>query len=139
MQSLSKNDLTDLLRFVEQQIVFTIESTRNVSHYNNFLTSMEATILFNSTCMCLQTIGETIRQIDNRTSGKLLPLYPDTPWKRVIGMRNIISHEYLSIDPEVIFATVKKRLPPLLADIRQILQDIKNGLRDAEIQSLAAK
>ena len=48
MQSLSKNDLTDLLRFVEQQIVFTIESTRNVSHYNNFLTSMEATILFNS-------------------------------------------------------------------------------------------
>lgn len=100
---------------------------------------MEATILFNSTCMCLQTIGETIRQIDNRTSGKLLPLYPDTPWKRVIGMRNIISHEYLSIDPEVIFATVKKRLPPLLADIRQILQDIKNGLRDAEIQSLAAK
>ena len=61
------------------------------------------------------------------------------PWKRVIGMRNIISHEYLSIDPEVIFATVKKRLPPLLADIRQILQDIKNGLRDAEIQSLAAK
>ena len=67
MQSLSKNDLTDLLRFVEQQIVFTIESTRNVSHYNNFLTSMEATILFNSTYMCLQTIGETIRQIDNRT------------------------------------------------------------------------
>ena len=61
------------------------------------------------------------------------------PWKRVIGMRNIISHEYLSIDPEVIFATVKKRLPPLLADIRQILQDIKNGLRDAEIQSLATK
>ena len=54
-------------------------------------------------------------------------------------MRNIISHEYLSIDPEVIFATVKKRLPPLLADIRQILQDIKNGLRDAEIQSLATK
>ena len=61
MQSLSKNDLTDLLRFVEQQIVFTIESTRNVSHCNNFLTSMEATILFNSTCMCLQTIGGTIR------------------------------------------------------------------------------
>ena len=92
-------------------------------------------VLFNSTCMCLQSIGETIRQVDDRTYGKLFSRYPSTPWKKVIGMRNIISHEYLSIDPQVIFATAKTRLHPLLTDIRQVLADIEAGLRDNELQT----
>lgn len=57
---MSKEELVDLLRFVEHQISFTLESTKDVGHYNDFLTSMEAVVLFNSTCMCLQTIGESI-------------------------------------------------------------------------------
>lgn len=48
-------------------------------------------------------------------------------------MRNIISHEYLSIDPQVIFATVKTRLHPLLSDLRRVLADIDAGLRDEEL------
>lgn len=84
-------------------------------------------VLFNSTCMCLQTIGETIHKVDDYTKGQLLVRYPSTPWKKVIGMRNIISHEYLSIDPQVIFATIKMRLVPLLTDLRRILRDIEDG------------
>lgn len=87
-------------------------------------------VLFNSTCMCLQTIGETIRKVDDITAGNLFILYPSTPWKKVIGMRNFISHEYLSIDPEVIFATVKIRLVPLLTDLRHVLADIDNVLQE---------
>lgn len=101
--------------------------------YHYFLTTQEGMILFNSTCMCLQTIGETIRQVDDRTHGQLFILYSDTPWKKVIGMRNIISHEYLAIDPQVIFATVKTRLQPLLISIRRVLADIDAGLRDNEL------
>ncbi|MFQ6911279.1 HepT-like ribonuclease domain-containing protein [Bacteroides faecis] len=29
------------------------------------------------------------------------------PWKRIIGLRNILSHEYAAIDPEAIFNTIK--------------------------------
>lgn len=134
MQSMYKYELEDLLRFVERQIVFTIESTKKVKSYHDFMTSMDATILFNSTCMCLQSIGETIKQVDDRTKKKLFSLYPTTPWKRVIGMRNILSHEYFSIDPEVVFVTVKTRLEPLLEDMRQILADIDAGLRENELR-----
>ena len=141
MQFISKDSFIDLLQFVERQIVFTIETTRNVNTYHDFLLSQDSMVLFNSTCMCLQSIGEVIKQVDDRTLGKLFALYPNTPWKRVIGMRNIpwkrvigmrniISHEYLSVDPQIIFATVKVRLHPLLTDIRQILSDIEAGLRD---------
>lgn len=130
MQFISKDSFIDLLQFVERQIVFTIETTRNVNTYHDFLLSQDSMVLFNSTCMCLQSIGEVIKQVDDRTLGKLFALYPNTPWKRVIGMRNIISHEYLSVDPQIILATVKVRLHPLLTDVRQILSDIEAGLRD---------
>ncbi len=135
MQSMSKEQLTDMLQFVERQIVFTIETTLKVNTYQDFLVSQDSMVLFNSTCMCLQSIGETIKQIDDRTNGKLFSLYPSTPWKKVIGMRHIISHEYLSIDPQVIFATVKTRLHPLLIDVRQILADIDAGIRNRELQA----
>lgn len=117
-----------MLRFVERQTAFTLKTTTCVQTYRDFLMSEGGMVLFNSTCMCLQTIGETIRKVDDLTAGRLFVLYPTTPWKKVIGMRNIISHEYLSVDPQVIFATVKVRLSPLLADLRRVLADIDNGL-----------
>ncbi len=133
MQSTSKEELADMLRFVERQIVFTLDTTAQVKTYQHFLASQNGMVLFNSTCMCLQTIGETIRQVDDRTHGQLFALYPDMPWKKVIGMRDIILYEYLVIDPQVIFATVKTRLHPLLISIRRVLADIDAGLRDNEL------
>ena len=76
MQFTSKEELADMLRFVERQTVFTIETTAKIETYHDFLASQEAMVLFNSTCMCLQTIGETIRRVDERTSGCLLYTSP---------------------------------------------------------------
>ena len=75
MQFTSKEELADMLRFVERQTVFTIETTAKIETYHDFLASQEAMVLFNSTCMCLQTIGETIRRVDERTSGRLFACY----------------------------------------------------------------
>ena len=78
--------------------------------------------------MCLQTIGETVRQIDNLTEEALLvENYKEIPWKRIIGLRNILSHEYAAIDPEAIFNTIKIGIQPLLATINSIIADIENG------------
>lgn len=53
--------------------------------------------------------------------------YKEIPWKRIIGLRNILSHEYAAIDPEAIFNTIKIGIPPLLATINSIIADIENG------------
>lgn len=125
MRSTSKEIIQSLLAFALQQTDFVIESTKSVKCYDDFLTSMQAVVLFNSTCMCLQTIGETVRKIDDYTGGRFLSLYSQTPWKKVIGMRNIISHDYLSIDPEVIFMTVKNQMQPLKSALERILDDME--------------
>lgn len=139
MRYLSKHEIADRLRFVESQVVFVLETTAKVNTADDFLMSQSGMVLFNSTCMCLQSIGETIRQIDDHTEGKLFALYSGTPWKKIIGMRNFLSHEYFSIDPQVIFATVKTRLHPLLADVRRVLADVESGLRDEYFLTVSAK
>lgn len=47
--------------------------------------------------------------------------------ERIIGLRNILSHEYAAIDPEAIFNTVKIGIPPLLTTINRIITDLENG------------
>jgi uncharacterized protein with HEPN domain len=34
-------------------------------------------------------------------------------WRGIIGMRNIIAHGYFKIDPDIVWATIKERLPEL--------------------------
>lgn len=117
-----------MLHFVEEQSSFIERTTKHLNSYHDFLISDSAMVLFNSTCMCLQTIGETVRQIDNLTEEALLvENYKEIPWKRIIGLRNILSHEYAAIDPEAIFNTVKIGIPPLLTTINSIIADIENG------------
>ena len=67
MRSISKQDLLDRLQFIDQQIQFILDSTESVRTIDDFLLSMNGMVLFNSTCMCLQTIGEAIRQVDDQT------------------------------------------------------------------------
>lgn len=128
MRSISKEKIIGMLRFVEEQSSFIERTTKHLNSYHDFLTSDSSMVLFNSTCMCLQTIGETIKQIDNITEETLLfGNYKEIPWKRIIGLRNILSHEYAAIDPEAIFNTVKIGIPPLLTTINRIITDLENG------------
>ena len=126
MRSISKQDLLDRLQFIDQQIQFILDSTESVRTIDDFLLSMSGMVLFNSTSMCLQTIGEAIRQVDDQTQGSLFSCYPSTPWKRIIGLRNIISHEYLSIDPLLILDIVQNELIPLQTSLKQVIHDYQS-------------
>lgn len=42
----------------------------------------------------LEIIGEAVKHIPKALRNK----YPDIPWKRLAGMRDIIIHEYVGVD-----------------------------------------
>lgn len=50
--------------------------------------------------------------------------YPQIPWTKVIGLRNIIFHEYANIDYEIIWVVIQKHLPPLKETVAQIINDL---------------
>jgi uncharacterized protein with HEPN domain len=64
----------------------------------------------------LEVIGEAARNIPEELRGR----YPDVEWHRMIGLRNIISHEYFGVDMQIIWEVATRNVPetePLVADM----------------------
>ena len=121
---------------IRHQAEFIIETTEDVKELNDFLCSQSGMVLYNSTCMCLQTIGETVRKIDELTDRKFLDkCYPEVPWRSIIGMRNIISHEYAATDPEKVFNTIKLDIPALLQKVDEIIEDVSAGKHNDKLEN----
>ena len=70
----------------------------------------------------LEIIGEAIRNIPDNFIDK----YPDIPWKRMIGLRNIVIHTYFGIDLENIWKIIAENIPEVKPKIVEILNDIKD-------------
>jgi uncharacterized protein with HEPN domain len=67
----------------------------------------------------LEIIGEAAK----RVPGYVTEHHPDIPWSRMNEMRNILVHEYHSVDPAIVFDSVRHDLPPLVAPLRALLVD----------------
>jgi uncharacterized protein with HEPN domain len=68
----------------------------------------------------LEIIGEAARHLPKNLRDK----YNAIPWKQVTGMRNKVTHEYFSVDLEVVWRTVHEDLPPLRDVAKKMLADL---------------
>ena len=74
--------------------------------------------------MMLIAIGESFRKIDFETDGQWLEKYPEIDWRGVIGIRNVLAHDYFDIDAEQIFKICQRDIPQLLDTVQRMLMDI---------------
>ena len=74
--------------------------------------------------MMLIAIGESFKKIDLETDGELLKKYPEIDWHGVIGLRNVLAHDYFDIDSEEIFKICQRDIPQLLNTVRRMLSEI---------------
>lgn len=126
----NKQRVLSQLNFIISEISFAIETTKEVSDENFFGTTAEGMILFRSSCMCIQNISEGFRKVDSHTGGELLPQYKDVPWPQIKGIRNLLAHEYLSVEEPEILSILQQDLPNLLPVAQQMKRDIENGRFD---------
>lgn len=68
-----------------------------------------------------EIIGEASKNIPKNVQDK----YPDIPWKKMYGLRNLIAHEYFGIDHGMIWEIAKNNLPQNKRDL-QIVLDKEN-------------
>lgn len=121
-----------MLDFVKNQASFIEKTTAQVKSADDFMLDPSGVVLYNSTCMCLQTIGETLKKVDALTKQKFLAaFYPQVPWHGIFGLRNIIAHEYENTEPEEIYHIIKSELPELYRNVMKITDDIAGGVHDA--------
>ncbi|HLO75888.1 MAG TPA: DUF86 domain-containing protein [Magnetospirillum sp.] len=67
----------------------------------------------------LEVLGEASKRVPFRIQHR----HAEIPWSRIGDMRNILVHEYHSVDPEIILDAAHHDLPPLLAPLRAVLAD----------------
>ena len=67
----------------------------------------------------LQIIGEAAYNI----ADELKDAYPDVDWFKIQGLRHRIVHDYAAIDDTQIFRITNKYVPPLVEQLRRILDN----------------
>ncbi len=118
----------ELVRVQLTQILEAISTIEDrfapIESFDDFLTHKDGLMRLDSICMWIIAIGESVKGIDKRTGKNLLIKYPDVPWKRLMGMRDVLSHHYFERDAEVIYEVCLTDIPVLDATVRQIINDL---------------
>jgi uncharacterized protein with HEPN domain len=88
-----------------------IKYTSNVSTFDEFVKQDEK---IDAVMLNLEQIGETAKKLSNVTKEK----YTDIKWLSIIGLRNMISHEYEGIRLVIIYEIATKSIPDLLSKLK---------------------
>ena len=64
---------------------------------------------YDATLRNLELLGEAARHVPDEVRA----LAPDIPWRRIVGVRNILIHGYLGIDNDIVWDIVRNGIAPL--------------------------
>jgi uncharacterized protein with HEPN domain len=67
----------------------------------------------------IQILGEAAA----RLSDEFQEQHPDIPWFKIVGMRNILVHDYFKIDVNAVWSVVENDLPTLYDQVKSILNE----------------
>lgn len=97
-----------------ESVIEEIETIKQKSQ-NNFNIFYDDIILQRAVERDLEIIGEAIK--------KMIEIDPNiqiTSSKNIIGLRNIISHAYDTVEPEMLWGIIQKNIPVLADEIRKL-------------------
>lgn len=111
------------------QIIDAVEIVQERCSYakneDDFYYTKEGQEKLDSICMKLIAVGESLKNIDKITENKLLINYPNIEWKKIKGIRDILSHHYFDLDANVIHQICMGHIDELLSTLKIIRDDLK--------------
>jgi uncharacterized protein with HEPN domain len=66
----------------------------------------------------IQVIGEAANRVSQATRQD----NPEVPWQRIAAMRHVLVHDYFRVDLDQVWNVVSAHLPPLRAQVDEILE-----------------
>ena len=86
---------------------------KNLTSTDQYLCSPEGMQKMAATCMLLESIGEGVKKINKIIPGFLTNIFPDIPWKNIMGLRDHIAHGYFNLDAGIIYDVAINEIPNL--------------------------
>ena len=68
----------------------------------------------------LEVIGEAARYVPEEIKEQ----HADVPWKRIIGLRNVVIHHYFGVDLNIVWTIVRLQLPDLKKSVEKIVEEL---------------
>lgn len=101
--------LHHMLDAANEAVSFLADRTRDELDSDNMLAL--------ATIRLLEVIGEAANTVTEETQQK----NPQIPWRQIFGTRNRLIHGYYQVDLDIVWQIVKQDLPPLIANLEELL------------------
>lgn len=80
----------------------------------------KSTLIQDGVVRNLQTLGQSVAKL----SDALKTSHPEVGWKEIVGLRNVLVHDYLGINMERVWEIVERDLPDLKKKAMLILKNV---------------
>ena len=114
MQNDSKVYIDDILESIKK-----IEKYTKDLDYKKF---SENELIIDAVIRNLEVIGEAVKNLPAELKDK----YPDLPWRKIAGLRDILIHEYFGLDLSIIWDIVSNKIPELKSVVTKILKNMSS-------------
>lgn len=98
-------EIDDYLNDIRTAIVEVEEFTRSMT-FEEF-TADKKTV--NAVIRSLEVLGEATKGVPATYRRK----HPDIPWSKMVGMRDVLIHDYMGVDLKTVWKVAMERLPEL--------------------------
>ena len=113
-----KDRLGDKTRLLH--IIDSIEEIKDYLKDSKFEEFRDNSMMRNACIRQLEIIGEACGKISEKIRGE----NSGVAWKSIVGLRNILIHQYFGVDIQVIWDIIQSDIPDLEIQIRKILKEV---------------
>lgn len=103
---------TEVLEHILTEIEILLEIQRRVKRKQFF----KDEFLKRTATRSFEIIGEATKKLPE----EFRKLNPEIEWKRMAGMRDVLIHNYLEVDFELLWSTMKEEIPGLKKQIQKL-------------------
>jgi uncharacterized protein with HEPN domain len=103
----------ELVNHIHEEIQFCLHATRGENE-DSFI---KDEIIKRAVVRAIEIIGEASKKLDTGFKAENNHI----PWKKMAGMRDVLIHDYMGVDYELVWEVVSIHLPKLLPDIQSLI------------------
>jgi len=70
---------------------------------------------------CVEVIGEAARLVSTPTRRRA----GEIPWALIVGMRNVLAHDYAGVNQDKVYEVVTRHLPALIEHLKPLIRALE--------------